>query len=165
MKESVKKPKEQKTSIPTTQNTSVVWFANSVRKRSSTFPRKNLGKFILEFKKRAPKPYLLDAKGKVKLEQIDTLEKYIKTLFYVSKCSNVLSKQVLSSVLENAIFWVALEARYSYDELILIQLSQLACTQCIVLYTKDMQPKKYTEYQSTQISTGVFVNSTLKKKK
>lgn len=133
--------------------------AGKVRNSCFNFPKVDLGEFITKLKQKVEKPYLLDNKGAVKLEKISSLEEYLAQLFNSYPGNFWISSQLINSVIEAAEYWIKHSKKYSMEEIILIELAQLAVSHCVVLRIKDfdIKPEQKLKYITTIISTGRFV--------
>lgn len=156
----------------------------SIRENSISFPTTRLGKFIADLKchmisnneklnscdsskntsPRGIDPNRLDAEGALNLNNINTLEEYISGLFNVKiqNKKNIITEEVCNSMIENAIFWKQY-SNYNFDQLIIIQLSQLAYCQCVVLSKHNLvlDEQLSVPFETTQITTGYNVKSVL----
>lgn len=126
------------------------------------FPRKSLGKYIEDF---IPKCRVnatrLNRDGKIDLTKIDTLEEYIEKL----NSSLWFDSDIATAIIDGANFWAEKQSKYSFMEVVLIEMASISLLGCTVLYKRDMEPQLNTEIVTTTITTGCYVTPKCIKKR
>lgn len=126
------------------------------------FPKNNLGKYIEDFIPKCQlKSQRLTCNGKIDLSKIDTLEEYVEKL----NSTLWFDADIAEAVIDGASFWAGKQAKYSFMEIVLMELSAISFLGCTVLYKRDMEPKYETEIMSTTITTGPYIKPKCIKKR
>ena len=150
-----RKPKtvvnQSETKVP---NSGVKYFRSLLKGLPWYFPDKDLGKEILDF---MPKCKLnarrLNRDGKIDLTTIYSLEEYIVALNH----NTWFTPDIAEAVVNSSKFWCGVCSKYSFMELVVIQLAAISQLGCTVLYKKDMCPKIETDIRMTTITTGQYI--------
>lgn len=160
------KTSKQQTATKTLTKASVSFevrhFQKLVNELPWHFPDKDLGKHIQNFMPTCKvNAHRLNLDGNIDLTKIDTLADYIVAL----NSNKWFTTDIAESVIDGARFWVEKRSKYSFMEIILIQLASISKLGCVVLYKKDMCPRIDTDIRMTTITTGQYITPHCVKKR